>query len=638
MRARPLWQYLCGMFIKAFVKQSARTGERKTSYRLVESRRVNGCPRHRNVLHLGDLADLPGEERKNLLARRITELVKHTRNASIGMFKCDDEAVESLAQKFFAAIKSNGRLDLAGEADYHLVDLDSVGNRDVREVGPEWLCKQALDQLGIGGVFDAHGWDGPQKSLALAHIISRACHPASELGTCKWIRANSAVCELTGQPLDKVTKDALYKTSLLLYGIKGGLEAHLGKRTNELFDLRDRIIIYDLTNTYFEGKMADSKMAKYGRSKEKRSDAKIVVLAAVVNVEGFIKHSQIFEGNLSDGKSLERIIGELNAGTGHVGARPTVVLDAGAATEANVRLLGDNGYKYICVSRSGMKKYAVDASSAPVTVADKKGGPITLQRMVGGGGGEHFVCVHSLGKEAKEGGMNGLFQQRFEEGLAEIRASLSKKSGTKRLEKVWERIGRLKEKYPSIHKYYAIGAVTDRENIVTELAWSQKETDKQEGRYLIRTNLDDRDEKTCWEIYNTIREIESTFRVLKTDLDLRPIYHKTDAATMAHLHLGLLAYWVVNTVRHQLKAKGINNEWRDIVRIMNTQKLVTTTMENDCEQLITIRQCSEPTDEAMRIYNALGYKPRPFSRKKFVVPLAKIRKVETVVGGGVRGG
>ena len=150
--------------------------------------------------------------------------------------------------------------------------------------------------------------------------------------------------------------------------------------------------------------------------------------------------------------------------------------------------------------------------------------------------------------------------------------------------------------------------------------------------------MDGKDEKTCWDIYNTIREIESTFRVLKTDLDLRPIYHKTDAATVAHLHLGLLAYWVVNTVRHQLKAKGIHNEWRDIVRIMNSQKMITTTMENDCDQQITIRQCSEPTDEVMGIYNALGYKPRPFSRKKFVVPLAEIRKKEIVIRGRVRAG
>ncbi len=127
-------------------------------------------------------------------------------------------------------------------------------------------------------------------------------------------------------------------------------------------------------------------------------------------------------------------------------------------------------------------------------------------------------------------------------------------------------------------------------------------------------------------IYNTIREIEATFRTLKTDLDLRTVYHKTDEAEMAHLHLGLFAYWVVNTIRYQLKQKYINNEWKDIVRIMNTQKIVTTTMDNEYDQQIIIRQCSEPTEEVNQIYTALKYKPQPFSRKKSVVPLAEIKK------------
>jgi hypothetical protein len=123
-----------------------------------------------------------------------------------------------------------------------------------------------------------------------------------------------------------------------------------------------------------------------------------------------------------------------------------------------------------------------------------------------------------------------------------------------------------------------------------------------------------------WNIYNTIREVEATFRVLKTDLDLRPIYHKTNEASIAHLHVGLLAYWVVNTIRHQLKQKGINTQWTDIVRTMDTQKLVATNLTNEFEQPIIIRQCSEPIEDVARIYEVLKYKHKPFARKKAVVP------------------
>ena len=107
---------------------------------------------------------------------------------------------------------------------------------------------------------------------------------------------------------------------------------------------------------------------------------------------------------------------------------------------------------------------------------------------------------------------------------------------------------------------------------------------------------------------------------------------------MAHLHLGLLAYWVVNTIRYQLKQKGINNQWLDIVRIMNTQKIVTTTMENNYGQQIIIRQCSEPTEEVKEIYSALKYKSQPFTRKKSVVPLQEFENFETQQNRGISSG
>ena len=134
------------------------------------------------------------------------------------------------------------------------------------------------------------------------------------------------------------------------------------------------------------------------------------------------------------------------------------------------------------------------------------------------------------------------------------------------------------------------------------------------------------DEHAFWSIYNSIREIEYTFRVLKTDLDLRPVYHKTDEASMAHLNLGILAYWLVATIRYQLKQKGINSDWREIVRRMNTQKCVTTSVVNIKQETISVRQCTEPTKEVKAIYDILNYKYAPFTRKKSVVPPAEILK------------
>ncbi len=285
----------------------------------------------------------------------------------------------------------------------------------------------------------------------------------------------------------------------------------------------------------------------------------------------------------------------------------------------------------MCVSRSGMSKYSVDTDSSPIKILDKKEQPITLQKVRVDNSSDTWLRVHSMGKALKEAGMNSRFSQRFEQGLSQIKESLGKKSGVKKQEKVWQRIGRLKTKYQSIHKYYDINTEADNKGIITHITWKQKPLDKKEGYYLLRTTLDEKDEQMSVDnLYNIIREIEATFRTLKTDLDLRPIYHKTDEASMAHLHLGLLAYWVVNTIRYQLKQKGIKNEWSDIVRIMSSQKIVTTTMDNEYDQQIIIRQCSEPLEAVTKIYTALQYHSTRFTRKKSVVPLTEIKKAETL--------
>ena len=616
------------MFIKPISKYNKTTKERYFVYRLCESYRVDNQVRHSSVVGLGRLDELKTEEQKKSLAVRIQELINNGgQTLSSSNF---DSKVEELAQHFYQQIKIKKRYDTGiSQQEWERVNLQTLKNKDAREIGAEWLCKQAFDQLGIGNFLSSQGWTENQISLAATHIISRAVYPASEYKTVSWIKENSAVCEITGFDKSRITKDALYSISHRLYEIKSPLEKYLSKRTNELFDLDDKIILYDLTNTYYEGQMKDSKIAKFGRSKEKRSDAKIVVLAVVINQEGFLKYSNIFQGNMSDSKTLQVMIDDLSTQTSFTNRKPIVVMDAGIATQDNIQLLRDKGYDYLCVSRSSVKDYQADVSCQPVLIKDKKDQPIELLKVKVDNEQDHYLWIKSKAKALKEHSMNGLWAQRFEEGLTQINNSIQKKSGTKKLEKVWERIGRLKQKYPSIHKYYEISVLDDGKGVATNVSYHHKtgeEADKKEGIYFLRTSLNEADEKTMWTIYNVIREIEYTFRVLKTDLDLRPIYHKTDQASMAHLHLGILAYWLVCTVRHQLKQKGINVQWREIVRITNTQKCVTTSVVNDKDQVISIRQCTEPSAIVKQIYDSLKYKYAPFIRKKSVVPPAEFSK------------
>jgi hypothetical protein len=617
------------MFIKAYNKYNKATGEYYWYYRLVESYRRTGTVCHRVIVNFGRLETLTMATQRKLLAQRVEQLVMNGGN-TLSTSNCDEE-VERLARHFYQEIREKGTYDVK-RSDWETVNISTLKNKDARDIGAEWLCKQAFDQLGIGTFLKQAGWDDNLVALASTHIISRAVYPASELKTVSYVKENSAICEITGFDHEKITKDLLYGISHKIFALKDQMEQYLSKRTNELFDIEDKIILYDLTNTYFEGQMRRSKMAKFGRSKEKRNDARIVVLAVVVNREGFLKYSNIFEGNMADCKTLEEIINSLSLQTSFTDRKPIVVIDAGIATDDNLSMLKSRGYDYLCVARSSLKEYHADTLATPVKIIDKRKQPIELLKVKANGQRDHYLWVRSQAKALKENSINGLLSQRFEEEIKNINYGIAKKGGVKKLNKVYERIGRLKQKYPSVHAYYHIHVGDDGNGTATDVTCKHKtgeDTDKQAGIYFLRTSLINLDEQTFWTIYNVIREIEYTFRVLKTDLDLRPIYHKTDEASMAHLNLGLLAYWLVATVRYQLKQKGINSDWREIVRRMNTQKCVTTSVVNINQQTISVRQCTEPTKETKEIYDLLKYKYQPFTRKKSVVLPAEFLKNES---------
>lgn len=599
------------MYFKGLVRDNPKTGKSDIYYRLVESfRGIDDRVCHRTMVNAGFLGHYCVEDLK-YIQNTLTDRAK----GKMELFPTENIEVKNEMERLWELLLKSGKVDIleAQKKGEQMINADTIRHDQVQELGSEWLCYQALEQLQFGKILEELGWSQQQINLSLTQIISRSIYPFSELKTSKIIQENSAVCHITGYDLNKITKDKLYENALKLYEVKDAIEKKLSKKTSEIFDLQDKIILYDLTNTYWEGEKRNSKLSQHGRSKEKRSDAKLVVLALVVNQEGFIKYSNIFEGNMSDVSSLPKIIDQLRSRTSNTGVKATVVIDAGISSNQNLALIKEKGYDYVCVSRSKIKDYVIDPKDHKITLSAKKNQSIELQRVKVEGSTDYHLKVKSSGKSLKEQGMKSRFDQRFEEELAKITVSLSKKWGVKNAEKVWERIGRAKEKYPSASKYYQIEVQIDcKTNKATTLTYTKNDKPVQEnlGVYFIKTTLDIQQEKTLWEIYNIIREIESTFRSLKTDLDLRPIYHKNDQATMAHIHLAILAYWVVQTIRYQLKKKGIKQDWQEILRVTSTVKLVTTTAKNANEQTLKITKSSEPNQSVKAILQALNYKPK----------------------------
>ena len=201
-----------------------------------------------------------------------------------------------------------------------------------------------------------------------------------------------------------------------------------------------------------------------------------------------------------------------------------------------------------------------------------------------------------------------------------IQKGIEKKGGVKKAEKVYERLGRLKEKYSSVHRYYEVNTQI-RKGTIQTIAWKKiADGHGRQGVYFIRTTLKGSDEKTVWNIYNTIREIESTFRILKSDLKMRPVFHQKDIYSESHIFGSILAYTIVNSIRYPLKSHAIRSDWSNILRTMNTQKVITTTMKTPTGQTIRLKKCSEPETDVREIYHALKYKDRPFWQKKSVLP------------------
>jgi len=606
-------------------------------YRIKESfRDATGRVRSRQLMTVGFLSGYEPAE-VGAISRGLTYHFQHRNEKDLSLFhdreviyKYSDRAMQKI-EELWSRLINEGHID-AVEKDIQsinqktrrLVDVDTIKHTDAREIGAEWICYQAIKELKLDTFLKGKGWSETAINTALAHLIVRTVYTPSELKTLRIMEENSAVSELFGGQVGHTPgMRSIYNTAPTLYELKDELEKHLCATTDSLFCITNSIVLFDLTNFYFEGRKDGSEKAQYGRSKEKRSDCKLLVLALCINQEGFIRYSSILAGNTADPDSLPDMVDNLADRT-HCsveGEKILVVLDAGIATEENLERIKGKGYNYLCVSRKRLKSCTLAPDGRSVTVEDSKKQKITLTEVRKEETGDYYLQINSPAKALKECSMNRRFKERFEEELTKAKDSLSKPRGKKDYDKVVERIGRAIERYPSIARYYTITYVRCEEKGKThqmaDIRWEirmPESIDKDSGTYFLRTNVATLDEKTTWDYYNLIREIECTNRQLKTDLSLRPIYHQKDERSDAHLFLGLLAYWIVNTIRYRLKQTGYTHYWTEIVRTMSTQKAITTEGVNALGEKIYLRQCSEPTKAADDIYERLKYKKMPFRK------------------------
>jgi transposase len=605
------------MYIRRTSIKSRRTGEPYYTYRLVESVRVEGQVRQRTLLNLGRHFDVPREQWAPL-ARRIEQLV--SRQGDLVPMELDAQW-ETAAQRYSArVIRAKAQLDAGrspSAADYQAVDINSLEMVRPRSVAVEHVSLAAFRQLGLDTKLQQLGFNGPQQAAAIGTVIGRMTAPGSELFTHDWLAEHSGLGELIDYDFAAMNLQQLYRISDRLLQNKQALEDFLYRREHTLFEFDEVITLYDLTNTYFEGSGRGNANAALGHSKEKRSDCPLVTLALVLDGSGFPRRSEVFEGNASEPKTLAEMVGKLTAtDSGHT---PTVVLDAGIATEDNIAWLVDNGYRYIVVSRRRHRQFDTDRA---VWIKNDGEQRIQAQRVVNPTTGEVELYCHSAQREKKEKGIQELFAKRFESALEKLAAGLHKKGTVKRYDKVMERIGRLKQRYARAARYYDITVEQDpNTGKAGAIHWQRNQTidDTLPGVYCLRTNHDEWNEATLWHTYTMLTDLEAVFRSLKSELGLRPVFHHNTDRVSGHLFISVLAYHLVHTIRFQLKACGIHGSWEGLRRELEGQDRVTVELKRQDGKTVHVRKATRPEPRQQVIYDALGISDRPGNTEKTII-------------------
>lgn len=624
------------MFIRRVTTTNGRSKKKYSYLNLVESVRTENGPRQRLILNLGDL---PVERSQyKALAVRIEDILTGRRT----LFEIDQQIehhARQAADKIFVKRAEEINTEAAVE-DFQMVDTKSFNVSNPRSLGAEYVCHAMWGELDFNAALRTEGVSPQVLPLLEALVVGRLIEPGSERWTKKWVEGLSALYEMSGTPTRR-SLQSYYRGTDRLYACKKALERHLADREKEMFSLQESIVLYDLTNTYFEGRCAGNPKAAYGRSKEKRSDCKLATMGLVVDGEGFAKYSKIYPGNQYEADTFQQIIGELE---NHLVKHdsPTIVMDAGVATAENIAWLNEQKYGYIVVNRGGTP-FEVDMDDMRVITEDEgKGVKIEVKRYHHHG--EVYLLVKSERKRRKEASMMSRVEQLLLDRLEYYKRGLRKKNHVKKYPKVLEMVGRLREKYSRAARLYEITVIPETDGAkdvvnAADIRWKRKEPGydekkKSEGTYLLRTNRFDLTDQQIWRTYIMLGRIETAFKDMKSHLGLRPNFHQTEDRVDAHMFISVLAYHVMHAIEHKLKLAGDSRSWWTIKTTLRTHQRITIEyISKDAEGTRyhnTARLNSQIEPEYLEIYTKLGLSGRPLRRRKLTRKIGSDNKSRQV--------
>jgi transposase len=541
---------MVGMYLRHTTVR--KNGKTHTYWRLVRSIRTGTKVRQETVAQLGEL-DAQGRVRAQALAESIVGVERQP-----GLFE------QEIPQEPVRVVLKELRLERG------------------RRFGDIWLAWRLWQAVGFDRLLDELLPRGREEvswaTMAAVLVIARLCEPSSELHIAEdWFR-RTALGDLLGVAEEKVNDDRLYRALDQVLPHKALLEAHLKERLGSLFGLTYDLLLYDITSTYFEGQAAANPLARRGYSRDHRPDCKQVLIGLVVSREGFPLGYETFAGNRNDGTTVQEVVTSLE---GRYGRDNRIwVLDRGMVSTRTLTWLRGRGSHYLVGTPKSQLKQFADQVRAGLWEAVRPG--LEVQRCPSADGAEVFILCRSADRAAKEQAMRERFVQRMEAGLAKAQAACARR----RLDPgvVERRVGRLLGQNSRAAGLFTV-TVGRGEGGRATLSWSRKDpaeawATSSQGCYVLRSNVADWTAADLWQAYMQLTEAEAAFRVQKSDLRLRPIWHQKAERVQAHLLVCFLAYVLRKTLEGWCRKAGLGSSvgtvLEECARIQSTDVVVPT--------------------------------------------------------------
>jgi transposase len=574
------------MFVRPCYRH--KDGKRHAYWALVESYRTERGPRQRVVAYLGQL-----DEEGRLGVQEAAAPHVHGGERQQRLSFADERSYECSADS---------------KPRWVTVNASAVRVENCVQFGGPWLALQLIKKIGLDDFLrrlPANQTDVRWSTIALILVVCRLCKPSSELYIAEHFYRDTALEQLLGVPATKVYHMRLYRAldHLLLH--KEQLELFLKHRLGKLFQLDYDLLLYDVTSTYFEGQAEANPKAKYGYSRDKRSDCKQVCIALVVSRCGMPIGYEVFAGNRRDSTTVEEIVTTMELRYGK--SSRVWVMDRGMLSAANIKFLKDGDRRYIIGTPKSMLKQFERQLLEESWDHVRQGVEVKLCPSPDGDE-ETFILCRSRNRLEKEKAILARFESRIEEGLNKLQASCQKRKQS--AVKIAERVGRLKGANSRAARLFDVN-VAEGDDGRTKLTWTKKESLRKwvtltDGCYVLRSNVNDWTHEELWQAYMQLTEAESAFRIQKCDLSIRPIWHQKEDRVLAHILVCFLAYVLWKTLAQLCRDAGLGDEPRRVFAELGVLRVMDVVLPTS-EGIEIRRRCvSRPNEHQAILLQRLG--------------------------------